>query len=170
MRALTASILKHWPGLAFIVSAAMIAGAHAFETFGHLPPCELCLHQREVYWIALPVTALAFAASRWRPLRTLAPWLGAVMALIFAGGTLLAGYHAGVEWHFWPGPEVCSGARTAVTAQALGELLRHATLEPPRCDTAAWRLLGLSLAGYNALISAALTGWSAAWALWVRKA
>jgi len=169
MRALIAITLRYWPALALVTSAAMLAIAHGFETFGHMAPCELCLHQREVYWIALPVTALALAASRWRQARALAPWLGAVMALIFAGGMLLAGYHAGVEWHFWPGPQSCSGGSGAASAQALSALLHGAKLAAPRCDEAGWRFLWLSMAGWNALISAKLAGWSAAWALWVRK-
>ena len=63
MRAFIASILRHWPALAFVTSAAMLAIAHAFETLGHLAPCTLCLYERQVYWLALPVAALAFIAT-----------------------------------------------------------------------------------------------------------
>jgi disulfide bond formation protein DsbB len=170
MRPLIALILRYWPALALVTSAAMLAIVHALETFAHMVPCELCLREREVYWIALPVAALAWAASHWRSLGVMAPWLGAVMALIFAGGALLSGYHAGVEWHFWPGPQSCSGGAGAASAQALSALLHGAKLAPPRCDEASFRFLWLSLAGWNALISAKLAGWSAAWALWERKA
>jgi disulfide bond formation protein DsbB len=170
LRSLIGIVLRAWPALALLTSAVLLAIVHAFQTFGHMTPCELCLRQREVYWLALPVAALALAASRWTRLRALAPWLGGAMALIFAGGAVLAGYHAGVEWHFWPGPQTCSGGSGAATAQALSALLHGAKLSAPRCDQAAWRFLWLSMAGWNTLISAKLAGWSAVWAVWVRKA
>jgi disulfide bond formation protein DsbB len=169
MRALIVWALRHWPPLALVTSAAMLAIAHAFETFGHLPPCHLCLLQRDVYWVALPVTAAATAASHWGHGRALTPWLGVAMALIFAAGCGLAVYHAGADWRFWPGPESCSGGGHAVNAAALSDLLKGAKLNQPRCDVAAWRFLWLSMAGWNALISAKLAGWSLVWAVWSRK-
>ena len=109
MRALIATILRHWPALAFVTSAAMLAIAHAFETFGHLAPCELCLYERQVYWVALPVAALAFIASQGVSPKVFTPWIGAALALIFLTGAGIAIYHAGAEWKFWPGPSTCSG-------------------------------------------------------------
>jgi disulfide bond formation protein DsbB len=67
----------------------------------------------------------------------------------------LGAYHAGVEWHFWAGPTDCSGPMTDFTAQ--GPLLDQLrSIRVVRCDEAAWRFLGISLAGYNVLISLAL--------------
>ena len=169
MRALIAFSLRHWPALALVTSAAMLAIAHAFETFGHLPPCELCLYQRDVYWWALPVCAAAVIASRAAVLKRLTPWLGVAMALIFLTGAGIAVYHAGAEWKFWPGPSTCSGSAGAVSAKALGALLQGAKIAMPHCDQAAWRFLGISMAGWNALISLKLAGWSAVWAAWSRK-
>ena len=69
--------------------------------------------------------------------------------------------HAGVEWKFWPGPADCSGPVTSLgRASDLMKQLQNVSVM--RCDEAAWRFLGLSLAGYNVLISAAL----AAIAIW----
>jgi disulfide bond formation protein DsbB len=68
----------------------------------------------------------------------------------------LGSYHAGVEWRWWPGPTDCSGPISDFTAKPLLDQLR--TMRIVRCDEAAWRFLGLSLAGYNVLISLALAG------------
>ena len=55
--------LARWPLVAALVSAAMLAIAHAFERFGGLAPCTLCLRQREVYWVALAVGLVGFALA-----------------------------------------------------------------------------------------------------------
>ena len=165
MRALIATILRHWPALAFITSVAMLAIAHAFETFGHLAPCTLCLYEREVYWVALPVAALAFIASQGVIPRIFTPWIGGLLTLIFLVGAGIAIYHAGAEWKFWPGPTTCTGAGGKVSAAGLADLLNGAKVAAPRCDKAAWVFLGLSMAGWNALISLKLAGWSTVWAI-----
>ncbi|HEX4199118.1 MAG TPA: disulfide bond formation protein B [Caulobacteraceae bacterium] len=164
MRALIATILRHWPALAFVTSAAMLAIAHAFETFGHLAPCTLCLYERQVYWVALPVAAIAFIAAQGVTPRVLTPWIGWALTLVFAVGAGIAIYHAGAEWKFWPGPTTCTGGG-AVSASGLAGLMHGAKVAAPRCDKAAWVFLGLSMAGWNALISLKLAGWSAAWAV-----
>jgi len=158
------SILKRWPIWAFAVSAAMLAAAHAFQTFGHLPPCHMCLKQREVYWAALPVSALGAAAlvTRWRePGRRV---IGALLALVFAYGAYLAAFHAGAEWHWWPAPETCASTGR-VSMRAIQDLMRGGGAAPPACDKAAWVFLGLSMAGWNFLISLGLVGLSALSAL-----
>ena len=71
----------------------------------------------------------------------------AALALGMAIGAMLAAYHAGVEWHFWPGPQECSGDPNFGRTGSLLEQLN--TVIVVRCDEAAWRLFGLSLAGYN---------------------
>jgi disulfide bond formation protein DsbB len=166
MRALIAFTLRTWPALAFLTALAMLLIAHGFETFGHLPPCELCLRQREAYWIALPVTAGALLVDRSERARALVPWLGAAMALAFAYGLGWATYHAGVEWRLWPGPSACSGAGAKASTAALAALLQGQKVSAPHCDVAPWRFLWLSMAGWNALISAKLMVWSAVWAAW----
>ncbi len=138
-----------WLIFAAVVSAAILAIAHGFETFGHLPPCELCLHQREGYWIALAVALVGVAASRvWRPApRAFALLLG----LIFLGEAALAAYHAGVEWRWWPGPASCTGGHGVVKPSDMLALLKGVRITVVQCDQAAWRFLGLSMAGWNAV-------------------
>lgn len=133
----------------------MLAIAHAFETFGRLAPCELCLHEREVYWVAAGVAAAGSAASL-TSLKT-GRWTDGALALIFLGGAVLAGYHAGVEWKFWPGPASCTGGLVQVSGADLARMLNGGPIAVPQCDKPAWVFLGLSMAGWNALISLKLT-------------
>ena len=160
MTSLVAFVLRLWPLWAACASAAMLGTAHAFETFGGLAPCTLCLYQRDVYWLALAVGVVGFALAYGR-----APWMGpvanAVLGLVFLAGAGVAAYHAGVEWKWWPGPTTCSGGG-AVSAASLNALLAGAKIAPPRCDEAAWRMFGLSMAGWNTLVSLGLVGLSAA--------
>ncbi len=138
--------------LLLAVAAAVVVGsALLLESFGYAP-CELCLRERIPYYIGVPVALVtALAARRGRHGIALAGF--AVLLLTFAAGTALGLYHAGVEWHFWPGPSECSGAVTAPpdVADFLKQLNHVAVV---RCDQAALTVLGLSLAGWSALISA----------------
>jgi disulfide bond formation protein DsbB len=158
---LIAFFLKYWLWTALLTSAAMLAIAHAFETFGGLAPCLLCLRQREVYWVAMAIAAVGIAANV-SPLKTRFDRLVfAALALCFAYGLFVAVRHAGAEWKFWPGPAACAANRVTVSAADMGALLGGAKLKMPSCEEAAWRFLGLSMAGWNALIYLKLAVWSA---------
>jgi len=140
--------------MAFLACAFMLAVAHAFETFGHLAPCTLCLKERQIYWDALAIAG-AGALLRFAPVRAPATRIAnLLLAVVFVGGSMLAGYHAGAEWHWWPGPATCSGGATHVAN--LTAFLHGASMAMPACDKAAWIFLGLSMAGWNAVISAGL--------------
>jgi disulfide bond formation protein DsbB len=165
MRVLSGYVLRHWLTLALLASAGMLAIAHGFETFGHLAPCTLCYYQRDVYWTAAPIAAAGLVLTR-TPLKGLAPLVGWLLALTFLAGLGIAVWHAGAEWKFWPGPKACSGGGGAASVAGLAALLKGAKVEAPHCDEAAWRFLGLSMAGWNALISLKLAAWSAAWSVW----
>lgn len=158
-------LLRNWLVTAFAASAAMLAIAHAFETFGGLAPCLLCLKQREVYWAAMAIAAVGFVL-RFSPLhRRLDRLFAVILALCFAYGTFVAVRHAGAEWKWWPGPAACAANRGGVSAAEMAALLRGEKLAMPSCEDAAWVFLGLSMAGWNALISLGLVVMSALAAL-----
>ena len=132
--------------LALIVAFATIAGAWGFEAAGYAP-CELCLQQRWAYYAGVPLAAFATAsfAAGWRKSGAAAL---AVFAAIFLAGAVFGAWHAGVEWGFWPGPTACTGVGEAFSFDQLNDM------KPViGCDVVQFRFLGLSLAGYNALIS-----------------
>jgi disulfide bond formation protein DsbB len=163
-------LAREWPWIALFASAALLAIAHAFETFGHLAPCELCLKQREVYWLAL---GLAGAGLIWRRVaRGFDPTrlVTLILAAVFLLETGVAVYHAGVEWKFWPGPMACTGGATRVDPAELNRLLSGAKMAIPACDRPAWVFLGLSMAGWNALAAASLAIGSVSAAIAGRRA
>jgi disulfide bond formation protein DsbB len=150
-----------------VVAAAAILGALFFQYGLGLQPCPLCLEQRIAYYVAIPLAALvAFAAARKSAPRGLLIAGLAIVALAMLANAGLGIYHAGVEWKFWPGPTDCSGPVTNLGRAS--DLMRQLqNVQVVRCDEAPWRFLGLSLAGYNVLISLAL----AAIAFWgIRRA
>jgi disulfide bond formation protein DsbB len=140
---------------------ATILGAWFFEYGLGYAPCPLCLQQRIPYYVAIPLAvAIAFGAvARW-PRKTLTLGL-AIIAVTMLIGAGLGLYHAGVEWKWWAGPTSCGGALGDL-GSAADLLERVQSARVVRCDEAAWRFLGLSLAGWNVLISLALAGVAAA--------
>lgn len=140
-----------------VAGAATILGALIFQYGLGLAPCPLCLQQRWPYYLTIPLAVLvAVAARRGAPRRVLVGGL-LVIALVLLWGAGLGVYHAGVEWHWWPGPQDCAGV--GFTGGGAGGLLQQMqNARVVRCDEAAWRFLGLSLAGWNVLIALGLTG------------
>jgi disulfide bond formation protein DsbB len=161
--------LAQWPILAFAACAVMLGAAHAFETFGKLAPCLLCLKQREVYWVTGTVALIAVLLSRAAWATRLRRPLILLLGLGFLYGAGLATYHAGAEWKWWPGPAACAAGGGA-SANDLVAMLKGAKIAAPSCDKAVWVFLGLSMAGWNALISLALALTSFAAALTKPKA
>ena len=143
-----------------LIGASTLLGAWFFEYGLGLPPCPLCLQQRIPYYVAIPLAAIvALAAQRHAPRALLIAGLAAIALAMLTGATLGV-YHAGIEWKWWPGPQDCSGPLVPLGARGMLEQLQSINIV--RCDEAPWRFLGLSLAGYNVLISALM----AALAVW----
>jgi len=113
-----------------------------------LAPCELCLWQRWPYAAAILLGIAAVALPRWRAQLLL------LATLSFAIGGGIGVFHAGVEWKWWQGLSSCGGGPTATTLEELRAQLLAAPVV--RCDEAALRVLGLSMAGWNVIWSAAL--------------
>ncbi len=127
------------------ISTTLLGGALLFEYVGGLAPCSLCIWQR---WPHLAVMVAAFIGLRGVMPRGML-WLTFIAGSISVG---LGGYHAGIEYGLWAGPTGCSanllydGDIKALTQQLLDTPL-------VRCDEVQWSLFGLSMAGWNALIS-----------------
>ena len=153
-------ILDRWRLSALIASAAMLAIAHAFQAFGGYQPCTLCLRQREVYWVAGGVALVAMAVVRSEPGARLKALSSALLGLVFLVGAAVAAYHAGAEWKFWPGPTACSGGGVGVSADAMAALVGGEAIRAARCDEAPWVFLGLSMAGWNVVVSIVLAALS----------
>lgn len=138
-----------------VAAAATIAGAFIFEALGYAP-CELCLKERIPYYAAILVGALTLALAA-KGGKGGAEAGFAALALIFAGSAAFGAWHAGIEFGFWPGPGECTGKldHAGSVADFMQQLQRVKVI---RCDAPALRVFGLSLAAWNALISAFLAG------------
>ncbi len=143
-----------------ILGTATVLGALFFEHVIKLAPCPLCLDQRYAYYYSVPLAAMVILGVIYRANpRVLMLAMFAITALmLWTAG--LGVYHSGIEWKLWLGPQECSGTPTIGPIRNLEEALKNSRIV--RCDEAQWRFLGLSLAGYNVLISLGL----AAVALW----
>lgn len=141
--------------LIFLAAAATLAGAWGFELIGNVVPCPLCLLERLPYYGAVALAAFGFMAGRAHR-NGIATIVLALMLAGFLWNAGLGAYHSGAEWKWWPGPDTCAGGGFETNAARLLATLDQVIT--PRCDEASLRIFGLSLAGYNVLISLALTG------------
>ena len=135
---------------AFALGLATILGAWGSQVIGGLFPCELCLEQRMAYYYGLPLLLAVLITWNRLPLTVWYVTM-AIVTAIFVWGVYMGSYHAGVEWGFWPGPTACTGVGGDMDFNALS-----AMTPVIGCDVVQFRLFGISLAGYNALISLAI--------------
>ena len=139
-----------WPLLILLISGAMLAAA-VFYFQGHLglQPCPLCMQQRYWHWAVMGVSALAFVATRVQP--KWINWAIVIVGLVLLGSAAMGGYHVAVEQK-WVVAQCDIGGTVNASDLSLGNL-PDGDLRPPRCDEIVWSLMGISMAGYNAMIS-----------------
>jgi disulfide bond formation protein DsbB len=135
--------------LALLLPAALLAGAWASQLIGELYPCEMCHWQRWPHYAALVPAALAFLMRDRGVARMLI--VAAAAAIAVSGAIGVA--HAGVEYHWWDGFTACTSTTSLDGLDAAARL--DAILRAPivRCDVAQWSIAGVSLAGFNAILS-----------------
>jgi disulfide bond formation protein DsbB len=144
----------HW--LALLLPTALLAGAYGSQYIGGLAPCEMCWWQRWPHFAAVPLALLAFFVGNPGAKRVLV----ALAALAILTSGLIGGFHAGVEYGWWEGLSTCSTVPTGTPEEVMRQILNAPLI---RCDVAPWTLFGISLAGFNFLLSAggaiAILGW-----------
>ena len=137
----------------FVISAALLGGAWFFQYVLGYAPCIMCYWQRHAHKVVLAVAAATIAAHAFGGLPR---WLGPMLLVsAFVGSFVLGAFHVGVEFGLWDGPAAC--------AASVGDLPSIDPNDPlaildgefagPSCSDVAWRFLGISMAGWNALIS-----------------
>jgi disulfide bond formation protein DsbB len=145
-----------WGALSLFVAVAIILGALAFEHIGGYKPCPLCLQQRYAYYIAIPALFIALI------LLSVESRSFAVALLFFASMAFLANsafgvYHAGAEWGFWAPPTTCGSTGEILQGGAKNLMSALTDANVVDCGKPALIILGLSLAGWNAIISLCLS-------------
>jgi len=136
-----------------VAMAATVGSALAFQYIGGYIPRHLCLEQRTPYYVGAPLMLVAGLASMLRAPAWVTRGLLAIGGLLMLYGLYLGVYHSGVEWAWWPGPADCTAGAGPVDTGGKGVLDALDKFVPPSCDKAALRILGLSLAGWNAIAS-----------------
>ena len=137
------------PGFVLMVTVAMLSSAYSAQYVGGLRPCILCLYERIPWFLAGGLTLVTVLMRFSGPLRR---WILLLTTAALLAGAGLAAYHVGVEQHWWAGPGTCSAPEQM--PQSLDEL--RTMLKAPavvRCDRIPWERFGISLAGYNAIVS-----------------
>lgn len=138
--------LARWAAL--LLPAALMAGAIGSQLFGGLIPCEMCHWQRWPHYAAIALAMLAFVVPALGMQRVLVAL--AALAILTSGA--IGVFHAGVEYHWWPGITACASAPGG--GGSAEEMLARVLNAPViSCDLPQWALMGISLAGFNALFS-----------------
>ena len=155
----------------FAIGVLTMAAVYYVQYVMLLAPCPLCLEQRMAFYVTIPLAALLWLGASYGASKKVLV-LGFVVILGFMlWNTGLSAYHAGVEWKFWQGPTDCSGPidKIGSVTNMLNQLQRISLV---RCDEAALRVFGISLSGYDALVSlflALVAAWGAKSALGMAK-
>lgn len=149
-------------GAIVAVSAAALAIAWTSEVWGGLDPCVLCIYQRYAYAVALIIGLVGLATNR---RSRIAQAMAVLAGLAFLGGAAIAAFHVGVEQQWWRGTAACHAPALDPTLSI--DALREQMLSQRfvACDQVAWSLFGVSMAGYNFLVSLALAA-VVPWAAW----
>ncbi|HEY6023697.1 MAG TPA: disulfide bond formation protein B [Pseudolabrys sp.] len=135
-----------------IVGGLTICAVYFFQYVLGYPPCPLCFEQRNAFYVSIPLAALLWLGANYGASRKVMMAGFAVIVAAMLWNTGLSIYHSGVEWKFWPGPTDCSGPINSLGST--GNLLKSLQdIRIVRCDEAAWRFLGISLAGYDVVVS-----------------
>lgn len=135
-----------WPLFTALASGAMLAAAHAFQRFGGLQPCPLCLDQRNWHWAVVALSLAGFLLTRWKP--AFGRWVIIAIGVVLLGSFAQAAFHVAVEQHWLI--YRCEAAPIDFDNLAFD---MNASVQAPQCDQIAWSLMGISMAGYNAIIS-----------------
>ena len=127
-----------------VISILVIAIVHILELIGYIP-CDICLKQRWVWYLVVLLSFLSiFFNERILKINLI------LFAVLFIGNSIYSGWHAGIEWNLWLGPETCSSQSNLSYSNFLEEV-KSVKFIP--CNEAALRIFGISLAGYNSIIS-----------------
>ena len=135
-----------------LFSTAALIAAFAFEYIGGLKPCSLCIYQRIPHGLAIALCMVTLVFKLSPP--SVVP-LFIILALTSLVGAGIALFHVGVEQQFWSGTQGCGSNIEATSVEAF----RLQLLQQPivRCDEIAWSLFGVSMAGYNLILSLGLS-------------
>jgi len=146
--------LRIWPIIALCISGGLLLGAYAFQYIGGLDPCIMCYWQRHAHKGVLVAAGMAVIVSLFLDNRKWLRALNAIIAIAFIISFYYAFRHVGVEFGWWEGPAACAVSPSGdLGGKNLLDVLGE-PIEIVQCSDVLWSMFGLSMAGWNALISA----------------
>jgi len=143
---------RNWPLLALLLSLSLWMGALGFQHLGGMQPCQMCYWQRHAHKAVLVIAVLALLIRQTTMDRRWERRFLVLLGLAFLVSFGLAFWHMGVEYKWWEGPRSCMGGAVIIDTADLLKALEE-PVPMPSCGEIPWSLLGLSMAGYNAIIS-----------------
>jgi len=143
---------RNWPLLALLLSLSLWLGALAFQHIGGLQPCQMCYWQRHAHKAVLVIAVLALLTRQTTMNRKWERRFLALIGLAFLASFGLAFWHMGVEYKWWDGPRSCMGEAVVVQATDILKAL-ESPVKTPSCGDVPWSMFGISMAGFNAIIS-----------------
>lgn len=146
------------PAAVLAASIAILGAVFGFQYLGGLQPCVLCIYQRYPYGVTIALSLLALTLAVQGERAGLVRILIYMCGLAFLIGAGIAVFHVGVEQHWWQGTAECGTTSGGQSLEELKKMLEHAPVV--RCDAVAWSLFGISMAGYNAILSWLLAAFS----------
>ena len=144
-------------GLVSIAAALLLISVYMLQHLGGLSPCSLCVAQRWPHGVALGLGLIALIPITKLSMQRI---LLGLCAISFCVTSIIGTYHSGIEFGWFVGPASCSDTINSTSLEALRSKLSAQSIV--RCDRVLWSFLGISLAAYNAIISAGLSFFSAA--------
>lgn len=140
-----------------MTSVFLLAGAFFFQYALSMQPCVLCIYQRIPHGVAIMAGLMTIISARKGRLKT-AAFIMFLACLVFLASAGLGIYHTGVEQHWWRSfLEACTAPGFDMSGDILSQIEKAKAV---RCDEVPWSLFGISMAGYNALISFGLAMYS----------
>ncbi|MBL4893522.1 MAG: disulfide bond formation protein B [Emcibacter sp.] len=142
--------------LAFLMSTSLLAGAYGFQYIGGMEPCDLCWPQRYAHMAIALLSGAGLLMGQYRPF--VGRIFGWATALALDVSIVASGYHAGVEQKWWKGPDTCTaaGLSEGTDMESLFDNMMESKVI--MCDEIPWDMFGISMAGYNFLISFGVAG------------
>ena len=133
--------------ISFLISSFMLISAFYLEYFQGALPCDLCITQRWFHGLIIAYSFIIIFILKKTKFSKKLLLLGA--CVIWLSSFLAGLYHFGIEMKFWNGPDGCS-SNIDFSKDTLTYLMSKS---PIKCDEIMIEIFGLSLAGWNALIS-----------------
>ncbi len=143
---------RNWPLLALLLSLSLWMGALGFQHIGGMQPCQMCYWQRHAHKAVLLIAILGLLTRQTTMDRRWERMFLVLLGLAFLVSFGLAIWHTGVEYKWWEGPRSCMGEAVAINKEDILKAL-ESPVKMPSCGDIPWIMLGISMAGYNAIIS-----------------